>query len=309
MSFKDLKKNRSASMEKLVEAAKKLNERSFESGNETFWTCQRDKAGNGYAVIRFLPAPEGESTPWVRFWDHGFKGPTGKWYIEKSLTSIDLDDPVSQINSALWNTGIESDKAIARDRKRRLHYVSNVLVVSDPANPGNEGKVMKFKFGKKIFDKIMDAMNPAPGFDEDPLNPFDLWEGANFKLKVQTIENFPNYDKSSFAAPAALFDGDDKKLEELYSKLEPLSDFVNPEKYKKYDELVKKLRSVIGNDDVNRYLNLDTAAAPLPQPVAAREAPSRTADLPPEDEVVDPGFGVEDADEDDKFFARLNAAQ
>jgi len=195
-------------------------------------------------VIRFLPAGEGQELPWVRYWDHGFKGPTGRWYIEKSLTSLGQTDPVSEANSELWATGREEDKQVARERKRRLHYVANIYVVSDPSNPENEGKVMLYKFGKKIFDMINDAMTPQYQ-DEKPVNPFDFWEGANFKLKIRNVESYRNYDKSAFDDPEALFDDDDK-LEEIYNQMHDLSEFVDPKNYKSYDELKAHLDRVIG---------------------------------------------------------------
>ena len=313
MSFNDLKKNRSDSMQKLVAAAAKLNERSFENNAEEFWTPTRDKSGNGYAVIRFLPAAKGDDVPWVRFWDHGFKSATGKWYIEKSLTSIGQPDPLAECNSKLWNSGIDADKEVARARKRRLHYVANILVVTDKDNPANDGKVMKYKFGKKIFDKVMDST--APKFaDEAPLNPFDLWEGANFKLKIQTIEGFPNYDKSGFADASAVYNGDDAKLEKLYDSLKTLKDFSDPSKYKTYEELLKRLKFVIGEEEVVALLGSGTAAklpkpsAPAPRASAAPvkdedadEAPSLPTRAAPSTTVK---ADEEDA-EDDAFFAKL----
>jgi hypothetical protein len=251
MSFANLKSKRSAAISQLVAAAEKVGgggeQKSY--GDDRFWKPTVDKAGNGYAVIRFLPAAEGEDLPWVRYWDHGFKGPTGLWYIENSLTSIGQPDPVSETNSVLWNSGREEDKAIARDRKRRLHYVSNIYVVSDPSNPANEGKVFLFKFGKKIFDKIMDVMQPQFQ-DEAPVNPFDFWEGADFKLKIRNVEGYRNYDKSEFAKQAPLLDGDDSELEDIYGKLNKLQDFIDPKNYKSYDELKTKLARVLGESGV-----------------------------------------------------------
>ena len=196
MSFANLKRNKS-NISKLIQAAESAgggNEKKS-YGDDRLWKPSVDKAGNGFAILRFLPAAEGAELPWVRYWDHGFKGPTGQWYIEKSLTSIGQQDPVSEHNSELWNTGIEANKDTVRRQKRRLHYVVNALVVSDPANPQNEGKVMLYQFGKKIFDKIMDVMQPQFQ-DEDPINPFDFWAGANFKLKIRQVEGYRNYDKS-----------------------------------------------------------------------------------------------------------------
>lgn len=270
MSFANLKQSRSTSIDKLVKAAEAVSTNKQESsyGDDRFWKPSRDKAGNGYAVIRFLPAKEGEDLPWIRYWDHGFKGPSGLWYIENSLTSIGQQDPVSEMNSQLWNTGRDEDKSIARDRKRRLHYVSNILVVSDPENPQNEGKVFLYQFGKKIFDKIMDMMQPQFQ-DEQPVNPYDFWEGADFKIKIRKVEGWVNYDKSEFSSAAPLFNGDEDKLEEIYNKLNSLADFLDPKNYKSYDELKAKL---------NKVLNVDAGHAAMeyasPVKTMAEQAPS-----------------------------------
>ena len=241
MSFANLKSSRGSSIDQLVKAAEAVSTKTETKSyaDDRFWKPTQDKAGNGYAVIRFLPAKEGEDLPWVRYWDHGFKGPTGLWYIENSLTSIGQPDPVSESNGLLWNSGREEDKQTARDRKRRLHYVSNIMVVSDSANPEAEGKVFLYKFGKKIFDKIMDQMQPQFQ-DEEPVNPFDFWEGADFKIKIRKVEGWTNYDKSEFAAPAAVAGGDEQALEGIYNKLYSLSDFTKPENYKTYAELKAK---------------------------------------------------------------------
>ena len=263
MSFANLKSSRGSSIDKLVKAAEAVSTPKTESNSyddDRFWKPTRDKAGNGFAIIRFLPAKEGEDLPWVRYWDHGFKGPTGLWYIENSLTSIGQQDPVSEMNSVLWNSGRDEDKAIARERKRRLHYVSNVMVVSDPSNPENEGKVFLYKFGKKIFDKLMDVMQPQFA-DEEPVNPYDFWEGADFKIKIRKVEGWINYDKSEFASSAPLFEGDEGKLEEVYNKLHSLQDFLEPGNYKTYDELKLKLNRVLG---VDAGVSMDT---PSPAPV------------------------------------------
>lgn len=302
-SFAKLKANSASAIAKLVSAAEKLSEnKSF--GDDRLWSPTVDKAGNGYAVIRFLPAAEGEDLPWVRYWDHGFKGPTGKWYIENSLTSIGQQDPCSELNTKLWNSGLESDKEIVRSRKRRLHYVSNILVVSDPANPANEGKVFLFKFGKKIFDKIMDVMQPQFE-DEKPVNVFDFWTGANFKLKIRQVEGYRNYDKSEFEGPSALFKGDDKALEDLYSKLYPLKDFVDPKNYKSYDELKKKLYEVLGEEaypEQAHKIATEESAAPAPRRSAApkEEAPAR-----PSAHVADDGEEEGDTGENLSYFAKL----
>lgn len=248
MSFADLKKNRSTNQiahlqSQAAKAAGNGGEKSYK--DDTLWAPTVDKAGNGYAVIRFLPAPKGEELPWVRYWNHGFKGPTGKWYIENSLTSIGQKDPVAELNSKLWNSGLDTDKELARERKRRLHYVANVLVIADSSVPTNDGKVFRFKFGKKIFDKILDLMQPQFQ-DEKPVNPFDFWEGADFKLKIRNVEGYRNYDKSEFSAPTPLWSGDETKLEAVYNQLHPLAEFIDPKNYKSYDELSRKLADVLG---------------------------------------------------------------
>ena len=249
MSFENLKRNRDQ-ISKLVQAAEQAgggNQQQQQNNyaDERIWKPTVDKAGNGYAVLRFLPAAEGQDLPWVRYWDHGFKGPTGLWYIENSLTSIGQPDPVGELNSRLWNTGNDDDKETARKQKRRLHYVANVLVVSDPSNVANEGKVMLFKFGKKIFDKLMDVMQPQFA-DETPINPFDMWEGADFKLKIRNVEGYRNYDKSEFAGFSALHGGDESQLEAVYNQLHDLGEFTDPKNYKTYDELKAKLMRVLG---------------------------------------------------------------
>ena len=247
MSLDHLRKNRMSDINKLVAAAEKVGGNAGQAAasyeDNRFWKPEVDKAGNGYAVLRFLPTPAGEDLPWTRYWDHGFQGPGG-WYIEKSLTSIGQNDPVGEVNTKLWNSGLDSDKEIARKQKRRLHYVANVLVVSDPAHPENEGKVFLYQFGKKIFDKMMDVMQPQFQ-DEEPVNPFDLWEGANFKLKIRNVEGYRNYDKSEFDKKSSV-SADEAELEEVYSKVYSLKDFTDPAKYKTYDELKAKLERVLG---------------------------------------------------------------
>ena len=249
MSFADLKNNRNTAINKLTAAAEKVSGGGAEKKSYTddrFWAPTVDKAGNGYAVIRFLPIPKGEELPWVRYWDHGFKGPSGRWYIENSLTSIGQPDPVGELNTKLWNSGIESDKETARLQKRRLHYVTNILVISDPANPANDGKVFLYKFGKKIFDKMLDLMQPAFQ-DEKPVNPFDFWDGADFKLKIRNVEGYRNYDKSEFSTPTPLLGGDDEKLNAIYEKQHSLKEFVDAKNYKSYADLKRKLMEVLGD--------------------------------------------------------------
>ena len=255
MSFEKLKQNRDNAISKLVSAADSSSEKKT-YGDDRVWKPTVDKAGNGYAILRFLPAGGGEDLPWVRYWDHGFKGSTGRWYIERSLTSIGQPDPVSELNSQLWNTGRDEDKELARNRKRRLHHVSNVLVVSDSGNPENEGKVFLYEYGKKIMDKIMDVMQPQFQ-DETPINPFDFWSGANFKLKIRNVEGYRNYDKSEFDSASSLFDGDEGQLEEVYNKLHKLSEFTDPENYKSYTDLKRKLFEVIGEAEVATGLSTE----------------------------------------------------
>ena len=290
---------RGSSIDKLVKAAEAVSSAKPETNSyadDRFWKPTRDKAGNGYAVIRFLPAKDGEDLPWVRYWDHGFKGPTGLWYIENSLTSIGAQDPVSEHNSVLWNSGRDEDKATARDRKRRLHYVSNVLIVSDPSNPENEGKVFLYKFGKKIFDKIMDVMQPQFA-DEEPVNPYDFWEGADFKIKIRKVEGWVNYDKSEFGSQSSLYEGDESRLTEVYDKLYSLQEFLEPSNYKTYDELSMKLNKVLG---------IDAGHAPVAAPVMTEAAPTQSMSTAEAE-----SFGntpvEESSDEDDtlSYFAKL----
>jgi len=296
MSFENLKSMRGSSIDKLVKAAEAVSTTKTESNNSyednRFWKPTRDKAGNGYAVVRFLPAQDGEDLPWVRYWDHGFKGPNGLWYIENSLTSIGQQDPVSEMNSVLWNSGRDEDKAIARERKRRLHYVSNVLVISDPANPENEGKVFLYKFGKKIFDKIMEAMQPAFE-DETPINPYDFWEGADFKIKIRKVEGWVNYDKSEFSTPSSLYEGDESRLEEVYGKLYSLQDFLDPKNYKTYVKIKAKL---------NRVLGVEAGPVNDPQPFSdVMEAPTvESTDSPVMDTPAD-----DDGEDTLSYFAKL----
>ena len=299
MSFEQLKQNRSAAIDKLINAAAKDTEKKS-YGDDRFWTPTVDKAGNGYAIIRFLPAGKGEDLPWVKYWDHGFKGPTGRWYIENSLTSIGQNDPVSEMNTQLWNSGREEDKETARMRKRRLHHVSNILVVSDSANPQNEGKVFLYKYGKKIMDKVMDIMQPQFQ-DEKPVNPFDFWGGANFKLKIRNFEGYRNYDKSEFDGVSELFDGDDDRLKDTYESLYSLKEFNDPSSYKSYDELQTKLNAVLGEDAI------ETTALPVAAPAPIAEAPAEDLDeIPGLEKSSQPAAADDDEDSDSlSYFAKL----
>ena len=255
MSLQSLKK--SNTLDKLLGAAEVENKPQEKKSyvDERIWKPVMDKSGNGFAVIRFLPAVKGEDLPWAKVWNHAFQGPTGQWYIENSLTTLGQNDPVSEMNSAYWNSGVESDKEIARRQKRKLQYFANILVIKDGANPQNEGKVFLYRFGKKIFDKCMEAMQP--GFeDETPVNPFDFWEGADFKLKIRKVDGYWNYDKSEFDSPSPLFD-DDEKLEEVWKKQYSLAEFTAPSNFKSYDELKTRLDTVLaGTTKTGNVVNL-----------------------------------------------------
>ena len=248
MSFASLKKAASAgsSLSKLTQEIEKLNQPQGGGGaDERLWKPELDKSGNGYAVIRFLPAPDGEEMPWAKIWSHAFKGPGGQWYIENSLTTIGKDDPVGELNRELWNSGREQDKATARVQKRKLSYYSNIYVVSDPAHPENEGRVFLYKYGKKIFDKLVEAMQPAFA-DETPLDPFNFWKGADFKVKIRKVDGYWNYDKSEFAAPATLGGFDDADLEAIWKKGYSLSEFEDQKNFKSYEQLQSRLNLVLG---------------------------------------------------------------
>ena len=248
MSFASLKKAAKTgnNLAKLTQEIEKLNQPQSGGGaDERLWKPELDKSGNGYAVLRFLPAPEGEDMPWAKVWSHSFKGPGGQWYIENSLTTIGKDDPVGELNRELWNSGRESDKATARTQKRKLSYYSNIYVVSDPAHPENEGKVFLYRYGKKIFDKLVEAMQPAFA-DETPLDPFNLWKGADFKVKIRKVDGYWNYDKSEFAAPATLGKLDDTELEEIWKQSYSLAEFEAPKNFKSYEQLQARLNLVLG---------------------------------------------------------------
>ena len=248
MSLNTLKKQNSLS--DLLGAAEKENTPQDKKSytDDRLWKPELDKTGNGYAVIRFLPAVKGEDLPWAKLWNHAFQGPTGQWYIENSLTTLGQKDPVSEMNSAYWNSGVESDKEIARRQKRKLQYRSNIYVVTDSKHPENEGKVFLFRYGKKIFDKIMEAMQPAFA-DEVAVNPFDFWEGANFKLKIRKVDGYWNYDKSEFESLSPLFDNDDK-LEEVWKKQYALKEFTATTNFKSYSELKNRLDAVLAGTSV-----------------------------------------------------------
>jgi hypothetical protein len=250
MSFSDLKKQSKLGSltAKLVKEVEKMNN-SASSGDDRVWKLECDKSGNGYAVIRFLPAPNGEDLPFVKLYSHAFQGPGG-WYIENSLTTLNQKDPVSELNSELWNNGTDAGKEVARKQKRKLTYVSNIYVVKDPANPANEGKVFLYKYGKKIFDKLTAAMQPEFE-DEQAIDPFDFWQGANFKLKAKNVAGYRNYDSSEFAAQGSLLDDDDE-MEAIWKKQYSLAELVAADQFKSYDELKKRLDYVLGTKGSRR---------------------------------------------------------
>ena len=283
MSLQSLKKQNS--LDALLGAAEKESAPQEKKSyvDERLWKPVMDKSGNGYAVIRFLPAPKDESLPWAKVWNHALQGPTGQWYIENSLTTLGQNDPVSEMNSAYWNSGVESDKEIARRQKRKLQYFANIYVVEDPANPENEGKVFLYRFGKKIFDKCMEAMQPAFK-DETPVNPFDFWEGANFKLKIRKVDGYWNYDKSEFGAAEALFDNDDK-LEDVWGKQYSLEEFTSPSNFKSYDELKTRLDNVLaGKTTVGNVTTSFVEDDPVTVTVDTKEEPAPTVTVSDDDD-------------------------
>ena len=264
MSFATMKRDQESLMGKLKEEAGKLKDpdkKGYE--DDRYWKPERDKSGNGYAVVRFLPQQDGEDMPWVRIWNHGFQGPGG-WYIENSLTTLNKPDPVGEFNTKLWNDPKrgEDGKDQARKQKRRLSHISNIYVVKDPAHPENEGKVFLYRYGKKIFDKLNEAMNPEFE-DEDSLNPFDLWGGADFKLKIRMLDGFVNYDKSEFDSPSTLGEFDDDKLEEIYNQVHSLIALIAEDQFKPYDELKTKMEKVLGLvEDTDTQFDVEKFTAP-----------------------------------------------
>ena len=310
-NFASLKKS-SGTIDRLNKELEKMNAPASndKKGDDRFWKLERDKTGNGAAVIRFLPpsAVDGDDAlPWVRVFDHGFKGPSGKWYIENSLTTLNQKDPVSEYNSQLWNSTTDDQswqRKQAREQKRRLHYVSNILVISDPKNPENEGKVMLFKYGKKIFDKITMLMNPE--FEGDvPVNPFDMWAGANFKIRIRTVDGYPNYDQSLFDAVKPISD-DDEQLEKLWNRQHSLKEFVDPKNFKSYADLKKRLDEVLGETTTvgavgstarpAQSFGANGAAGPAEKPQFSKPKTAEETDIP---------FSVDDDDEELGEFKKL----
>ena len=298
INFEALKNNRKSNFDKLTSELNKLNSTvpQDNTNDDRYWKPDVDKAGNGYAIIRFLPAPAGEDMPFVRIWDHGFQGPGG-WYIEKSLTTLQKPDPVSEYNTKLWNTGTELNKDLVRKQKRRLSYFSNILVVNDPTRPDNNGKVFLFKYGKKIWDKINEAMHPQFA-DEKAINPFDFWDGANFKLKIRQVEGYRNYDKSEFDSPSPVADSDEA-IKKIWESQHSLTELIDPKHFKSYEELKMRLEKALGNIDggtTPRAIDEDEA---FPTPTKTAPAPS----IPKQESKP----WNDDDDEDLSFFKNLAA--
>lgn len=299
-NFNQLKQTSQDSLRKLTEQMNKMNpDTDSKKGDENFWKPTVDKAGNGSAIIRFLPAPDGEDVPFVRYWDHGFQGPGGKWYIEKSLTSIGEKDPVSEYNSKLWKESDNDEspqRKQARKQKRRLHYVANIYVVKDPGNPENNGKVFLYDFGKKIFEKLNAVMHPVDdGIEEKkPINPFCLWSGANFYLRMRQVDGYRSYETSSFGESKPLLD-DDKELEKVFNQEHSLKGFLDASKYKSFAELDRRLKEV---------LELNVSAIEDEAPKKAEPPAAKTVPAKPLPERKNPVLDEEDED-DLSFFKKL----
>jgi|LauGreDrversion4_2_1035121.scaffolds.fasta_scaffold35620_2 hypothetical protein len=281
-SFSDFKKKSKSSIDQLVQKMQQDNNKN-DYKDDRFWRPKLDNAKNGFAVIRFLPAIEGEDIPWVKLYSHAFQGPGG-WYIENCLTTLGQKDPVSEMNTQLWNSGLDSDKDLARQRKRKLNYISNIYVVSDPAEPSNEGKVFLFKYGQKIFEKVQEAMQPEFK-DEDPLDPFNFWNGANFKLKIRSVGGYVNYDKSEFDSPTPLLGGEDEKLEKIWKSQHALKSFVDPTNFKSYDDLKQKLFDVLKGDIRGSGSTQTRTAEDVDEEDLKEKKPSLRSKPPVEDQV------------------------
>ena len=298
-SLADLRKSRGGFDSLMKEVEKIANPQSdSKKSDDRFWQPEVDKAGNGYAVIRFLAPPQSEDLPFVRVWNHGFQGPTGKWYIENSLTTIGKQDPVSELNTELWNSGSEANKEVARKQKRKLTYYANILVVKDPARPDNEGKVFLFKFGKKIWDKVKDMADPQFE-DEKPVNVFDFDTGANFKLKIRNVEGYRNYDKSEFESPSPI-SNEDSVIEKIWGQQHSLTTFLDAKNFKSYDDLKKKLTMVLaaGAPPVKPAENVDLDEDIGSKPTQA-SAPRASVPTPKQD------VNFDDDAESLSYFAKL----
>ena len=298
-ALRAMRKTSSNTLAKITAEMEKQETSGGKRDDENLWRCTTDKAGNGSAVLRFLPAIGETDLPWAKVYDHGFKGPSGKWYIEKCLTTIGQADPVAEHCASLWNSGVEKDKEIARERKRRLSYYANVLVIRDPGNPANEGKVLIYKFGKKIFDKIKDKLNPVFE-DEKAVDVFNPWEGANFRLRVRKVEGYTNYDKSEFDSVSAISD-DDEEILNVLNKRHDLNEFTNPKNFKSYDELSKKLADVLNGSSAGSAKAADFILEDEPRSIPA-PAPSRSIDNEPKVTVGKSVAQTSDDDDDGMAF-------
>ena len=305
MSFSSLKRDSGSAFDKLTKELEKVASGDNASKrDDNLWKPEMDKSSNGYAVIRFLPAPDGEDLPWAKLFSHAFQGPGG-WYIENSLTTIGKSDPVGDMNRELWNSGVESDKAIARKQKRKLSYYSNIYVVQDPLHPENEGKVFLYKYGKKIHDKIVEAMQPAFA-DETPINPFDFWKGANFKLKIRKVDGYWNYDKSEFDSVSTLGGFDDTQLESIYKSQYSLAELTGTDKFKSYDELSKRMTTVLKTKKAPR-IDAETAEDEMFETPKFNTSSGgfNDSDITGSNQVVPQMSAVESEDDAMSYFARL----
>jgi hypothetical protein len=291
MNFADLKKKSKSNLDNLVAELEKMSSGGNKYQDDRFWSVPMDeKTGNGTALIRFLPAGKNDKLPWVTVYSHSFQGPGG-WYIENSLTTIGQQDPIGEKNTELWATGIEANKEIVRKRKRKQQYISNIYVISDPKNPQNEGKVMLFKYGKKIFEKIQEAMKPV--FEgEKAVDPFDFWQGSNFRLKIKKVDGYPNYENSSFEAQAPFLDGDDENLEKVWNSLYTLNEFTDPKNFKTYEELKARLDKVLGSKPATPKRQEDvlpTKSSPKMETKKSEEddLPWKAAETDEEDDSLD----------------------
>ena len=287
MSFSSLKKNKASVFQQLQKQLEKTQQ--VGTVDERFWKLSTDKAGNGFAVIRFLPAGDGEDMPFVKLYSHAFQGPGG-WYIENSLTTMGQKDPLGEYNRELWNSGDETLKEQVRRQKRKLQYYSNIYVVKDPSNPDNEGKVFLFRYGKKIYDKIMEAVNGDELEGRAGYNPFDFWAGANFKLRAKKVAGYPNYDSSEFESPGTLEDLDDAQLESIWKREFALQSIVAPDQFKSYDQLQERLNAVLNlkksaaREVVEEAAPSNPFASKPPTPAAPKEEPK--AEVSEEDDDV-----------------------
>lgn len=305
MSFSDLRNNKKNTFAKLQKQLEKTTQ--VGTVDERFWKLTTDKAGNGFAVIRFLPATDGEDMPFVKLYSHAFQGPGG-WYIENSLTTLGQKDPLGEYNRELWNSGDEELKNQVRKQKRKLSYYSNIYIVKDPANPENEGTVRLFRYGKKIHDKIMEAVNGDELEGRDGINPFCFWTGADFKLRAKKVAGYPNYDSSEFHPAGTLEDLDDAQLESIWQRQHKLQDIVAPEAFKSYEQLEERLNRVLGRKGAAASKAVETvreaAAAPTPD-LSSKPSFSKPAAAPAPAPAPAPTPAVEEDDDVMDYFKKL----